>query len=72
MGVDVSHIIRTDFRNTEDRNAAWKFILQTVKMFKKALDIKADEEEWRLNKEEMSFILPEWDWEFSLRKEGVS
>ena len=68
MGVDVSHIIRTDFRNTEDRNAAWEFILQTVKMFKKALDIKADEEEWRLNKEEMSFILPEWDWEFSLRK----
>lgn len=58
MGVDISHIIRTDFRNTEDRNAAWKFILQTVKMFKKALDIKADEEEWGLNKEEMSFILP--------------
>ena len=50
MGVDISHIIRTDFRNTEDRNAAWEFILQTVKMFKKALDIKADEEEWRLNK----------------------
>lgn len=41
MGVDISHIIRTDFRNTEDRNAAWKFILQTVKMFKKSTRYKS-------------------------------
>ncbi len=68
MSVDISHIIKTDFRNTEDRHAAWNFILQTIEMFKKALNIKADEEEWELNEEDMSFNLPDGDWEFSLRK----
>lgn len=68
MGVDISHIIKTDFRNTEDREATWKFVLQTANMQKKALDIEADDEEWDFSKEEMRFSLPEWDWDFSLRK----
>lgn len=68
MGVDISHIIKTDFRNTEDHEATWKFVLQTANMLKKALDIEADDEDWEFCKEEMRFNLPEWDWEFSLRK----
>ncbi len=68
MGVDISHIIKTDFRNTEDRVASWKFVMQTANMLEKALDIKADEEDWEFCEEEMRFRLPEWDWEFSLRK----
>lgn len=68
MSVDISHIIKTDFRNTENRDEAWKFILQTINMLKKALKIKVDEQDWELDKEEMKFTLPTWNWEFYLRK----
>lgn len=68
MGVDISHIIKTVFRNTENREATWQFVLQTANMLKYALKIEADEEDWEFCKEEMRFRLPEWDWEFSLRK----
>lgn len=68
MGVDISHIIKTDFRNTENREAAWEYLLQTIKLFKEKLKIQADDEEWEMDRFELSFVLPEWDWEFSLHK----
>ena len=67
MGIDVSHIIKTDFQYT-GHDDAWLFVLQTIEMFKKVYDLQdTTEEDWELDKEELKFRLPCDDYDFYLR-----
>ena len=67
MSVDVSHIIKTDFRYT-GHDDAWQFILQTIDMFKTVYDLQnTTEDDWELDKEELKFRLPCDEYDFYLR-----
>ena len=52
MGVDVSHIIRNDFYNTNDWDAAVKYTLKTIDLFKTTFAIGDDIESFDLRIDE--------------------
>lgn len=67
MGVDISHIIRHDFRQVEDKNASKAFVIKTIKQLKKNLHIQ-ENFTFRYDEEfnETTFRLPFYDVEFTL------
>ena len=68
MGVDISHIIRHDFRDVKIHAAAMDFVKETIERLKKNLHIYGadDEFELRVKWETITFHLPVYDVEFEL------
>ncbi len=70
MGVDISHIIRHDFRQVEDKEASKAFVFKTMEQLKKNLHILEVDDcfEYRHYDEdnETTFSLPIYDVEFTL------
>lgn len=74
MGVDISHIIRHDFRNVQDKNESLEFTKKTIEQLKNNLCIHSvddkfciyQDEEWGEGQVETKFELPIYDVEFIL------
>ncbi len=73
MGVDVSHIVRHEFRHTDDVEASMDFVEQTIECLKRNLLINCSADKFGLhdefydNEHEIIFRLPVYDVEFTLR-----
>lgn len=71
MGVDISHIIRHDFRQVNDREASRAFVNETIKRLKQNLFIYEEDEEFQYRYDEgldeTTFKLPVYDFEFILQ-----
>lgn len=73
MGVDISHIVRNDFQDVYDSEAARKFVMETIDRLKKALLIQGDEIDFEYRYEidyKISFRFPmdsSYDMEFELQ-----
>lgn len=70
MGVDVTHIIRHNFKGVRNHEAAVAYIRQTIERLKQSFCINCDDEyfECRLDDiEDMSFVFPPYDFTFFLR-----
>lgn len=72
MGVDVTHIIRHDFKDVKNHEAAKKYLLQTLEMLKEKFCVQPDypEEEFEIWCEEiddMKFRFPPYAFDFYLR-----
>lgn len=46
MGVDISHIIRHDFRDVKNRVASMEFVKETIEELKKNLNINEVDDEF--------------------------
>lgn len=69
MGVDISHIIRHDFKNINNHASAMEFVKETIDRLKKNLHIYGVDDEFELNEDDCGFIsfrLPVYDVEFNL------
>ena len=68
MGVDVSHIIKHNFHELDNRLATELFVKSTMDRLIKNLQIQAEEDSWELNfdEDEITFRLPVYDVEFNL------
>ena len=68
MGVDITHIIRHDFRNIKDHDASLKYAKDTLESLKKKLHLHGPDElfEFRDDDEGLTFRLPVYDVEFTL------
>lgn len=68
MGVDVSHIIRHDFKDVKNQTAAMDFVKETIERLKKNLYIYGVDDEFYLREEldTIIFRLPIYDVEFEL------
>lgn len=70
MGIDVSHIIRHNFRNIKDRTATNEFVLHTIEQLKEKLCLcEADDDFEYYNSEEYNeygFKVPYYDVDFCL------
>lgn len=68
MGVDISHIIRHDFKDVNNRVSSMGFVKETIERLKKNLYIYGVDEEFELeeNFETISFQLPVYDVKFEL------
>lgn len=70
MGVDITHIIRHDFRFTQDIPRSLEFARRTVDRLKKALHIPNPDTDFELSFDEelkeITFYLPIYEVEFSL------
>ena len=42
MGVDITHIVRHDFYNLEDRDLAIKYVMDTIHLLKSKLALDED------------------------------
>ena len=60
MGVDVSHIIKHNFHELDNRLATEQFVKSTMDRLIKNLQIQAEEDSWELNfdEDEITFRLP--------------
>lgn len=68
MGVDVTHIIRHEFRDVKDKKAAMVFVDETIQRLKKNLHIYGVDDEFGLREEydTLIFRLPVYDVDFEL------
>lgn len=70
MGVDISHIIKHDFRQVEDKNASKDFVMKTIKRLKNNLLIQEEDEcfeyQYLEDYNETTFRLPIYDVQFTL------
>lgn len=70
MGVDISHIIRHDFRDVDDKKTSKKFVEETITALKKNLLIQNADDGFEYNHDcevnETTFRLPIYDVEFTL------
>ena len=69
MGVDISHIIRHDFRNVKNHASAMDFVKETIERLKNNLHIYGVDEQFDLYEDDYGFIifkLPIYDVEFEL------
>lgn len=68
MGVDISHIIRHDFKDVNNRVSSMGFVKETIESLKKNLHIYGVDEEFELEEdfETISFQLPVYDVKFEL------
>lgn len=68
MGVDISHIIRHDFRDVKNRVASMEFVKETIEKLKKNLNINEVDDEFELREVfgTISFKLPIYDVEIEL------
>lgn len=69
MGVDISHIIRHDFKNIKNHASTMDFVKETIERLKKNLHIYGVDEEFHLQEDYCGFItfqLPVYDVEFEL------
>ena len=72
MGVDVTHIIRHDFKDVKNHNEAKKYLLQTLKMLKEKFCIHLDNDDERFeirdeDVEDLMFRLPPFACDFYIR-----
>lgn len=72
MGVDVTHIIKHDFKDVKNYKAAKKYLLQTLKMLKEKFCIHLDNDDARFeirdeDVEDLMFRLPPFACDFYLR-----
>ena len=72
MGVDVTHIIRHDFKDVKNHEAAKKYLLQTLELLKEKFCIHLDNDDARFeirdeDVEDLMFRLPPYKCEFYLR-----
>lgn len=73
MVVDVTHIIRHDFKDVKNHEAAKKYLLQTLELLKEKFCIHLDNDDWDMFElqlddiDEMRFRLPTFDCTFFLR-----
>ena len=72
MGVDVTHIIRHDFKDVKSHKAAKKFLLQTLELLKEKFCVHLDNDDSRFeirdeDVEDLIFRLPPYKCEFYLR-----
>lgn len=72
MGVDITHIVRHDFYNLEDRDLAIKYVMDTIHLLKSKLALDEDIESFEFNVDddynEITFRPPLYDVEFTLHK----
>ena len=68
MGVDISHIIRHDFKEVNNHAAAMDFVKETIERLKKNLHIYGVDDEFELREDlgTIIFQLPVYDVEFQL------
>lgn len=68
MGVDVTHIIRHEFRDVKNNKAAIAFVNETIQRLKNNLHILGVDDEFELREEDytIKFRLPVYDVEFEL------
>lgn len=68
MGVDVTHIIRHEFRDVKNHKAAMAFVNETIQRLKINLHIFGVDDEFELREDDgtISFRLPVYDVEFEL------
>ncbi len=68
MGVDISHIIRHDFRNLKDHDASLKYAKDTIETLMKKLHLYGTDDFFWLEDDDESirFRLPVYDVELSL------
>lgn len=70
MGVDVTHIVRNDFYNVEDRDASLRYVLDTINLLKSKLALDEDIDAFELNVDddynEITFCIPLYDVQFTL------
>ena len=68
MGVDITHIIRHDFKDVKNRTSAMHFVKETIEKLKKNLHIYGVDEEFTIVEEfgTIKFQLPIYDVEFEL------
>lgn len=69
MGVDISHVIRHNFRDVNNHRSALDYVKNTIEKLKKNLHIYGVDEEFELDEDHCGFIsfrLPIYDVEFEL------
>lgn len=72
MGVDISHIIKHEFREVENKDASIEFCKKTIARLNKNLLINKSEEDFHIycdeyaGVREITFRLPVYDVEFTL------
>lgn len=72
MGVDVTHIIRHNFKDVKNHKAAKKYLLQTLELLKEKFCINLDSKDERFeirceDIDDMCFRLPNYYFDFYLR-----
>ena len=72
MGVDITHIVRHDFYNIENRDLAIKYVMDTIHLLKSKLALYEDIESFKFivddDYNEITFRPPLYDVEFTLHK----